>query len=304
MDNLEREKIYTEWLNTRIDGKVLCGEDTIKKCRLLSDYNFNSFVEYQDDFFRQGKSIKSYKSIRSKILEFLSSSKIREINLEDISQEDIDEYLFEFIKNESDSNYNNRVKYIKGYFEFHKDKLKNDIELSSLLIETKEITTSKNYVKSSLTAEQVALCEEKYQNDLTKLCIFKLLYYTDITTDEIIDLKYSDFDTFDNSFNIGGRKIFVPNSMVELISCLRDAPILSRKFYIDHIVKNMKQELKEVGISNFKPKDMQKTHELLFWRCPQCGCKYEAVVDNWCARQFTDNGKFWIVCREKCGKDE
>jgi len=301
---MEREQIYTKWLNTRIDGKVLCSEDTIRKCRLLSDYNFDLFVDYQNDFLKQGKSIKSYKSIRSKILEFLSSSKIREIKLDDITQEDIDEHLLGFINNESDNNYNNRVKHIKGYLEFHKNKLKNSIDLSSLLIDSKEITTSKKNIKSSLTAEQVALCEEKYKNNLTKLFIFKLLYYTDITTEEIIDLKYSDFDTLDNSFNIGERKIFVPNSMVELISSLRDEPILSRKFYIDHIVKNMKQELKEVGISNFKPKDMQKTHELLFLRCPQCGCKYEAVVDNWCARQFTDNGKFWIVCREKCGKDE
>lgn len=36
---------------------------------------------------------------------------------------------------------------------------------------------------------------------------------------------------------------------------------------------------------------------------PQCSKEYEAVVDNWCAKQFRENGKFWIVCR-RCGEEE
>ena len=57
-----------------------------------------------------------------------------------------------------------------------------------------------------------------------------------------------------------------------------------------------------MGFDNIKPKDIFKeTRDKLSFRCPQCGKTYEAIVDNWCVVQYTENGKLWIVCRD-CGR--
>lgn len=41
--------------------------------------------------------------------------------------------------------------------------------------------------------------------------------------------------------------------------------------------------------------------KIMFWTCPQCGKKFEAIADNWCVKKFSEEGKNWVVCRENCG---
>ena len=41
----------------------------------------------------------------------------------------------------------------------------------------------------------------------------------------------------------------------------------------------------------------------MMFMCPQCNKRYEAVVENWCAKQYRKEGSFWIVCRS-CGEEK
>lgn len=301
----EREKLYQEWKNKRYDGQALCSKETIKKLKVISNENFRCFVEYQDYCINDSNmDIGTFKTRRSKIIDFLLPDNIKGVNVLKISQEIIEDYFISYLKQESDNTYNARLSYIKQFIEFFSDRMENELDFNSLRLKKDEIVESELYVKKSLTAQQVALCRNEYRNDLKKLYIFEMFYYTQFNKEELKKITYSDFDIIDSSISFQGKKAYVPNNLVNIIEKIKDDPILARNYDVDYLIEQMKEELKKYGIMNFKPKDLTETRNAVYWRCPQCGSEYEAIIDNWCAKQYTEDGNLWIVCRENCGKND
>lgn len=302
---VERERLYQEWKNKRYDGQVLCGQETIEKFKKISDENFKFFVEYQNYCIDSGNmKIGIFKTRRSKIIDFLLSDVIKDVNITQLSQEMIENYFLKDLGNQGDNTYNTRISYIKTFLEFFSDRMENELEINGLRLKKDEVVESELYVKKSLTAKQVALCRNEYKNELKKLYIFEMFYYTQFNKEELKKITYSDFDIIDSSISFQEKKAYVPNNLANIIEQLKDDPILTRNYDFDYLIEQMKEELKKYEIMNFKPKDLTETRNAVYWRCPQCGSEYEAVVGNWCAKQYTEDGDLWIVCREKCGRDD
>ena len=57
----------------------------------------------------------------------------------------------------------------------------------------------------------------------------------------------------------------------------------------------------EKNINAHKTEFDQTIFSFNLWTCPECGEKFEAVAENWCVKQYTEDGKQIIVCRENCG---
>lgn len=131
-----------------------------------------------------------------------------------------------------------------------------------------------------------------------------MFYNTKFNKEDLKKITYSNFDIIDRSFNFNGKKEYVPSKLADIIEKLKNDPILTRNYDVDYIIEQMKEELKKYGVMNFKPKDLIETRKAVYWKCPQCGSEYEAIIDNWCAKQYTENGNLWIVCRKKCGKND
>lgn len=301
----ERERLYQEWKNRRYNGQVLCSQETIEKLKGISDENFKCFVEYQNYCINiSNMKIGTFKTRRSKIIDFLLSEVIRDVNITQLSQEMIENYFLKDLGNQGDNTYNTRLSYIKKFLDFFSDRMENQLEINSLRLKKDEVVESELYIKKSLTAQQIALCRNEYKNDLRKSYIFEMFYYTQFNKEELKKITYSDFDIIDSSINFQGKKAYVPNNLVNIIEQLKDDPILTRNYDFDYLIEQMKEELKKYGIMNFKPKDLTETRNAVYWRCPQCGSEYEAVIENWCAKQYTEDGNLWIVCRENCGKND
>lgn len=262
-------------------------------------------MEYQDYCINTvHMDMKSYKPRRSKIIDFLISDFMKDINVESITQEVIENYFMSYLRNERDNTYNSRYSYIKAFFDYHAEKIANKIEFEGLRLKKSEVNESEFFVRNPLSAKQIALCMDEYKNDLKKLYIFEMFYYTQFTKEDLKNITYSDFDVIEGSFNYNGRKEYVPDNLISVIEQLKEEPILTRYYDVDYIIEQMKEDLRKHGVMNFKPKDLIATRQNVFWKCPQCGSQYEATVDNWCAKQYTEDGNLWIVCRKNCGRND
>lgn len=298
---MDRKIFYDKWNSLIFDGTVFFDKRLIKDFDKFTDFNFELYVEYQEHYLSQeNPKIKSFKSIRSKIKDFLMTAP----DLNKITPEEIDNYFMKYLGKEEDETYINRLNYIKSFFLFSKRHLNIEYDFEQLRLKASEIETSGKNTMKALTAEQVSLCMQRYKNDITKLYIFKMLYYTDFTKDEITKITYANYDTIDHSFRYNKKHEYIPLDLSLLVEQAKHLPILNSKSDIGSVMEEMKEELKEYNIDNFKPKDLTATKEMTFWKCPQCGSKYEATIENWCAKQFTDDGELWIVCKRKCGKNE
>lgn len=299
---MDRKAIYSEWLGLKFEGRAFCSNQTIKKCDMVLDINFEYYVEYQNYLFEKETNITSIRQRRSKILDFLSSYIMKDCSLNSVTQEQIESYFFNVLGTDSDSTYMARVNYVKGFFDYLSERLPNKIEWNGLRLSRDELNTSNEFVKKAMTAKQISFCRNRYKNDLRKLYIFEMLYYTDFSKEEIKNLKFDDVDFIDYTINLG-KKVNIPKSLIKLIADMHKKGLLEQTYDIDACIEQMKKELKEYGINNFKPKDVAETKKLIYWRCPQCGRSYEAIADNWCVCQYTDTGNYWIVCRENCGNE-
>lgn len=285
------------------EGAKFCDKETINKCNNVIDSNFEYFVQYQDDCLKKN-SITSIRSYRSIVLDFLTSELMKATTLRDVTQEQVEEYIISFLGKYSDSNYNTRISCLMQFFKFHKSIMRFNIDISGLRIKKAEIVTSESNKTIALSAKQVSQCRELYKNDLEKLFIFEMLYGTDIDDKALKRLRYANFDSTDNSFKLKNKKIYVSDSIAKLVDELKESKVLNQSYDVVWIIEGMKADFKKLGVENLKIKDIQETRKKLCWRCPQCGEYFEAVADNWCACKYTEEGKYWIVCKENCGRIE
>ena len=96
-----------------------------------------------------------------------------------------------------------------------------------------------------------------------------MLYYTNFTKDDITKITYANYDAIDHSFRYKKKHEYISSDLALLVEQAKHLPILNRQSDIGSIMDEMKEELREYDIDNFKPKDLTATKEMTFWKCPQ-----------------------------------
>ncbi len=291
---MNREKIYRQWKTTKDStGEALCNDAMIKKFRKISDQNFQYYIEYQDYLLTQGKA-GSLKTIRSKVVDYLIF--MGTFDLKDTTQEIIDNY-FKRYKNENPKSFNSRIFYLMGFFNYFS--LKDNLEIEKF----KKATDNKEKSMSRITAEQISQTREKYKNNIKKLFVFEMMYYTSLSMAEIGKIKLDNLDPVTNTLCYKKKKNPIPKSLINLIQTMHYTGEFDKPHDIMSTIKQMRKELAENGLEKLTATDGRETRKTTFWKCPQCGYEYEAIAENWCVKQYTENGENWVVCRERCGNE-
>lgn len=302
---MNREEIYKKWSSLNIKGKPMLGIPTIVKFNEINDYYFGLYVEYHNYFFRENsdKKISSYKTYRSKIVDFILKLSILNKRMYEITQDDIEDYFNIYIY-ENKNTFNSRVSYIKDFMIFHNDKYSAELKFDHLLNNQQEILEDEENAPVILSSEEIEAYREKYSNEPIKLFLFEIIYYSGISPDDLRLLKYNLFHKEVGAFILKNNiKVEVPKNLYSLIEKLKDDEFFNSNKNYTELINQIKRELRQSNIlENFKPSDIKYTvKERAFFKCPECGKKLEGIVDNWCAKQYYKEGNYWIVCKE-CGE--
>lgn len=296
---MNREKIYEIWSSKRLqNGELIAGTKTINNCKRLSDENFDIFYKYIESII--GDS--SFRQRRSKVLDFLLYLDENKINFQSVTQKSMDIYFEKCRqKKEADNTIISRVNYLKSMFDFYKGTVENEIDFDKYRISKTEIK-KKNPMKS-LTIKQLEACRELYRDDMEKQYVIEMLYETEFTDGDLVELTYDKFDIVDRSFNFNGKKVMISQQLANIIEKVKNTKIFTNKYYVMTLLEHIKNDLENIDIANINPQDLKKTRKNMMFMCPQCNKRYEAVVENWCAKQYRKEGSFWIVCRS-CGEEK
>lgn len=297
---MDREQVYKRWMSQKMsNGEAVAGKGTINSCRKLSNENFDIFYNYVESIIGD----KAFKNRRSVILKFLVYLNDEGVDLKNVSQKNIDRY-FEYCKaekNEKDTNINKRVSFLKSFLSYCGNIIPEKLDVGKFRINKAKMKV-KNPMKA-LTIKQLEQCRELYRDNLEKLYIIEMLYETECTDDDLVELTYTSFDVIEQCFRHNGKKISVSHTLTNIIEKIKYSKVFSNKYHVMTLIEHMKEELQEIGIENIKPQDLKKTRKMMMYKCPECNKEYEAIVENWCAKQYRYDGKFWIVCR-RCGEEE
>ena len=152
-----------------------------------------------------------------------------------------------------------------------------------------------------MSADQISMARDILRTDIRKRFVFDMMYYTSLSMEEIGKLRIGNVDFINRKIRFGKKENDVPKALVDLIHGMQLSGEFEKTYDIMTTIEQMRKELSQYGLDNLKSTDGKETRKATFWKCPQCGCEYEAIAENWCVKQYTDGGENWVVCREKCG---
>ena len=309
---IDRGAIYEEWQNKMVEGQggeleKFCSEQTIKKLEQICDKNFYYYVQYQNHLEdklkkKENKNYATLKTQRSKILNFLISNELGNRPLEMITQKTLNKYFEKIYGSgiEGDT-FATEVRYVKRFLKYLNEEgyILNNYDFPEL--KNLNSKTEKNLMKP-LTPEQVSIFYDSYKDSPEYLYVFDMKYYTDFKDVDIKNLSMDNIDIDNSRITVNNTSINVPKKVIAHILELDKKKKLGKLSSVSAYFAKLKPLFQKMGFDNIKPKDIFKeTRDKLSFRCPQCGKTYEAIVDNWCVVQYTENGKLWIVCRD-CGR--
>lgn len=309
-----RRIVYESWLSTTYKGQdgydiPLCNDKTIQKFNRINDFNFKCYSDYQS-FYLEDHDASSIPSIRAKIIQFLLSDGVINIRLNSVTIDVLDEYFEKRKQNAARPTYESMVSYLGGFFEF----LRNEGIVPDIYDAEKyrawaaDCPDRENSAAQALTAEQVS----EFRNHLVAgstehqvfrelLYVFDMRYYTNFENHQIKTLSLTEnVDIQTHTIRFEDEISQVPPEVIENIIALDKAERFGNLLTVNQYIKNMRPILEEYDFENIRPKDIKETRKKCFFECPQCGRSFEATVDNWCGRQYNEDGKIWIVCKE-CG---
>lgn len=297
-------------MNVKQSGKkvTFCGKSVINDFNKICDQNFEFYVLYQDHYLNEEKkSLLSMLGIRSKIKDFLLSDELSNKPLNIVPLETIDMYFYNVYatNNDTKKTFISRVDYINGFLKYLFEqglipKKFNSEKFRGL--QFKEEATDKNK-KKAITPKQVSEFHAKCKDKPEYLYVFDMKYYTDFDDEQIQSLTMKNVDISNRTITIDEKSVVVPESVINNIIEIDRSNRLGELAGVKQYFIYLKPVFEELGFKNIKPKDITlETKKRLSFTCPQCGNEYEAIVENWCAVQYTESGAFWIVCRG-CGSD-
>lgn len=311
---MDRSLIYDNWLSTVYKGQdgydaPLCNEKTIDKFNNVNDFNFKCYADYQD-FYLETHDTASIPSIRAKIIQFLLSDSVIRIPLSSVTKEILDDFFETRKQTVARQTFESIVSYLSGFFEFLRNEgiVPNIFDAEKYRVWASECPDRENTAAQALTAEQVSEIRSHLTNGSAEhpvyrefLYVFDMRYYTNFENHQIKTLSLlENVDIQEHAIIFEGESSRVPSEVIDNIIALNNANRLGNLLTVNQYIKNMRPIFEEFDFENIRPKDIKETRKNCFLKCPQCGRKFEAVIDNWCGRQYSEDGKIWIVCRE-CG---
>lgn len=310
---MNRQTIYKKWLSTTYKGQdgreiPLCDESTIQSFELVNDSNFAYYAEYQD-YYIENKKASSIPSIRAEIIKFLLSDPMRYTPLECITVDALDAYILSRKSSIRMRNtFINKINYLSGFFDYLKTSGKISITFDYEMYKrwADDYPETNHNKAKSLTPKQISEFRYKLVAGSVRfpeyreyLYVFDMKYYTDFEDYQIQSLSIENIKD-DHTIIIDNIISHVPyeviNNIIELHRTNKLGTLLTVRQYIIY----MKSIFDELDFENLRPKDIKASKNNLSFKCPQCGHSYEAIVDYWCAKEFCDEGKIWIVCK-RCG---
>lgn len=312
---MDRSEIYSMWLAITYrnqDGydTPLCNNKTIQKFNDVNEFNLKCYANYQD-FYLRTRDVASIPSIRAKILQFLLSDGVRNIPLSDVTESVLDDFFENRKRTAARQTFESIVSYLGGFFEF----LQNE-KIVSVIFDSEKYRTwalecpdGNSNAAQPMRAGQVSefrnyLLAEADAHPVYReyLYVFDMLYYSDFENQQIKSLTVSDnVDVQSNLIRFGDSICQVPIRVIENILALNEAGRLGNLLNVRQYILNMRPLLEEeFDFENIRPKDIKETRKNCFIQCPQCGRRFEAVIENWYGMQYSETGEIWIVCKE-CG---
>lgn len=294
------------------DNKPVFSKITLPRLKKLPTQSFWPFIEYYEKFFVSENRIDSFNTYMSQILPLLEYLATINCDLESITQEIMDEYLGKF---KGQKGLTHKIDGIKDFLE--KLNLSNGISIThhypilSVNDEEKEdmpiITAEKLSGAKEVYLKVIKSCEsngttdnEEYLNAVKRLFILEMFFNTPLRKEYVKAFQKGDGEFIDNTIYFKDKEYYISNEqLTDLILKARNMDTFDIEVNVDH----MEKELADFDMGILHPRGAKKTRDAIFWTCPQCGKKYLAIAENWCVKQYTDNGDNWIVCREICGHE-
>lgn len=293
---MNRKGVYDRWNSSKV---------SINKMNKISERNFEAFVDCIDqllDNFTED-SVNNYKS---NIVNFLIHPIIQGLSIYEITQEHVEEYIIEMYEEGiADNTINNKIRFVQKLFELEAPENYHNIDWNGLTTKASEIATRNK--AQILTAKDISNCRELYKSDLRKRYVFEMMLQTDVKDKTISHFKTSKL-LIEEKEEQRIYTIIESKKNTEAIPELLGELILEMEnrgyhgFDLKTCIEQMKEELKPLGITNFKRSDLTLYRKERFITCPECGTRYEATESNWCLKKYNKSDTYYIVCRERCAK--
>ncbi|MBE7033318.1 MAG: hypothetical protein E7406_03730 [Ruminococcaceae bacterium] len=290
------------------DDQILLSGRALNDLTTLSDDNFKYFFEFakKDLTTRNKKSADQYISTTKRYLQLISNIPC---SMENSTSQIIETFLSEHGNSAKDIQ--NKVSHLKALF----DSAGFDYTIDFKDFKPKSAAPIKNI--SRIEAEKISKAIEEYKtlrkaSTLTdgekdkytkKQFILEMFFFTPLTIAEIQNYQKEQCLFDNNSIYFKGEKYPVPNTLINLMREMEERNILHGTHYTRGTTEEIQKDLAKFGMEDISSQGAKNTRDAIFWTCPQCGKKYLAIAENWCVKQYTENGENWIVCREICGHE-
>ena len=242
----------------------------------------------------------NFSQYRSAIIRFYKYLHKKNIDFDNVTQKNIDDYLKEYQnKIDSPNTYNAHSSYLKILLTLFPNEL-NNISFDNFDFSSEDILDwnkkSKNSGKA-LSIEEIERIKQFYSEDPQKLLYIEaLLTYRIFHKDIINYLENSDSLSINTKIN----GIQVENYFLDLINVVKQDKYSSDRRFIENIDEELVNN--KIISHRFRQRDINETKDSIFIKCPECSNLYEASSDNWALKQYYQNGKKWIVCKH-CGRN-
>ena len=273
----------------------------------MSESVFEAFYNWIIGLEENGLSESTIRNYRPKVKACLISDIFKNRDINDITENDVEKYLLEFVSKDKPQTYQSRINYNKSFFDYACPDIAKEVDWKVLRLKIDELNADN--AAQILDAKIIAACRDE-MNDfsntdkLRKRFIFEMMLHTELTSIDIGNVKYEDFQIE----KIDGQERCVLQWKHENIILSHMVGLIIKEmkkkelFHFDTrtYVEQLKVELKKCGVENFKRSDLERTRKERFQICPQCGKRYEALPENWCLREFGERKELWIICRGCC----
>ena len=277
------------------NGKPLFGSDTIDRLFRLPEQSLSDYLSYLN-YVESTGNINTIQTYRSKQLDFLEYISHRNCDINNITQSVVDDYFKKYDSiDKSNGTFNTRIGYIKPFLEFFS---LDGIDVNKF---TKPVDKKVKKMKR-LSAKNISEARYEFRNDAKKLFVFEMIYYTEFSMTEIGEIQKEHIDYSSRSISYCGKESVLPEKLMAFIQ-KNESILFDESFDMTTTIEKMREDLAEYGMDNLTATDGKETRKALFWTCPQCGKQFEAVAENWCVKQYTQDGENWVVCREYCGHE-
>jgi hypothetical protein len=267
----------------------------------IESHNINWIKEYRQDTNHK----ESYYQSLGNIFKYdaFSSKPFSSFALDDLNK---------YIEVMIDCNYGDRrILYTISIFSSFKNYLIEkhpDIFVENFLRNIKDLTfkvrDNKYDESKSLNFIQINLVHEFLQLNLKTEYIFEIFYQLGIPKKDFNTCLPEYADMQDKKFKCG---IEYTDKIQELLLKIKKVSNFSVKYGMitDHL-KKIEDFLRSKGMykkgKTLTYKDLQKTHEAFFVKCPNCGRTFENLSEYWVLAKSENSTHFRIVCHECKGE--